>query len=951
MTGSEPPQQAASAEPEPSAAAYDAFISYSHQLDGDLAAALQSALHRYAKPWYRLRALRVFLDRASLSDPALWSSIERAIRGSRWFILVASPEAAASAGVAKEIGYWRALRSEHNLIVVLADGEIEWDDQLGDIDWQATTALPAALTRAFSEEPRFLDLRWTRGRADLSLRDPRFKDAVADLAAPVHGRSKDEIAGEDVRRHRRVRQLVTATIAVLAALALATGGAALVALDQRDHARTERDIATSRLLASRANEARDTDLPLSLLAGVEALDAADTGEAREALLRSLQSNPRIEGFVHGVEGSATFSPDGAKLAYFSDGRVQVWDREAGRVVATSDPMPRSTSVEPYLADMTFDPTGDRLVLATAESLVADWRFASGPTLGAPLRVGDDAFAGVALAPDGQTVAASDNNGLITVWDLATRSQVGTPIQGHVPATQLMRFSPDSSLLASGSDVVIGGATTRNDGAFVVWDLATRAPVTTPLQGGDDRVSTLAFSADGQAVASGDIDGTVYVWDLRRPSEPRVLPHHTENVLDLAFSRNGRELLTASADKTAVLWDLPTGTVIDTLQAHDGPVDTVVMDPSGATVATKSGSEVILWSLAAAQPRLGEVLARDVGMVSDLSFSPNGRFLAVASETGDLSLWDVAGRTEVAHATVSPGPRDFIDDQRYVRVAFSPDGRDVATSTLQGPVTMWPDWERAGLHPDVLTELGPETSGAAFSSDGTTLATALPDHSLALWDVGERKPLGSFPGPSGDASVSDVLFAPGNDTLAAYTDTEVHFWRDRREEEPSLSLPPSPIRDVRYDAAGERLAVGLSNGTIRVVDASTRQPLVELSTDVSRTLYSVAMRPDGEVVATGHADGIVRLWDLQTEQQVGLDLVLGRGDVRAVAFSPDGSMLAAGTDGSAVLWTVGIDELRGRACALAGRDLERDRVAQAPGIRCSLSTDLPRVTRRSQGIVV
>jgi hypothetical protein len=84
---------------------YRAFISYSHAAeDGKLAPALQSALHRFAKPWYRLRALDVFRDETSLSvTPALWPSIEKALSESEYFILMASPKAAASHWVRQEM--------------------------------------------------------------------------------------------------------------------------------------------------------------------------------------------------------------------------------------------------------------------------------------------------------------------------------------------------------------------------------------------------------------------------------------------------------------------------------------------------------------------------------------------------------------------------------------------------------------------------------------------------------------------------------------------------------------------------------------------------------------------------------------------------------------------------------------------------------------------------------
>src|SRR5215208_133250 len=76
---------------------YDAFISYSHEADERIAASMRSALHRFAKPWYMPRALRIFLDRASLSaTPDLWDGVRRQLDGSRFLILLASPEAARS---------------------------------------------------------------------------------------------------------------------------------------------------------------------------------------------------------------------------------------------------------------------------------------------------------------------------------------------------------------------------------------------------------------------------------------------------------------------------------------------------------------------------------------------------------------------------------------------------------------------------------------------------------------------------------------------------------------------------------------------------------------------------------------------------------------------------------------------------------------------------------------
>jgi len=72
---------------------------------------------------------------------------------------------------------------------VLTEGEIVWDASRSDFDWSRTDALHPTLRGVFREEPLYLDLRWARSETELDLRNPRFRAAVAELAAPIHGNS------------------------------------------------------------------------------------------------------------------------------------------------------------------------------------------------------------------------------------------------------------------------------------------------------------------------------------------------------------------------------------------------------------------------------------------------------------------------------------------------------------------------------------------------------------------------------------------------------------------------------------------------------------------------------------------------------------------------------------------------------------------------------------------
>jgi hypothetical protein len=204
------------------AVTFNGFISYSHAADERLAPAVQRGLHELAKPWHRRRALWIFRDQTGLSvTPALWSSIQKALDSSEFFVLLASPEAAGSPWVNREIEHWVATKSADRILPVVTEGQWQWDPARGDFGADST-AVPEALRGVFTEEPLYLDLRWARDARHLSLRHSQFSDAIAQLAAPMHGVSKDELVGEDIRLHRRVWRWLSGALATLALLTLAT---------------------------------------------------------------------------------------------------------------------------------------------------------------------------------------------------------------------------------------------------------------------------------------------------------------------------------------------------------------------------------------------------------------------------------------------------------------------------------------------------------------------------------------------------------------------------------------------------------------------------------------------------------------------------------------------------------------------------------------------------------
>lgn len=265
---------------------YDGFISYSHGADGRLAPALQKALQHLAKPWYRRTALNVFRDETGLSvDPHLWGAIVAALDDAEWFILLCSPAAAQSEWVNREVEHWKATRPVDRILPVVTDGHWEWDTEAGDLTTESD-AVPPALRGVFTDEPRHLDLRWAHREEHLDLRDSRFRNAVAEIAAPLHGRTKDEIEGEDIRQHRRTVRIAwsaATTLALLTVISVVAGG---FAVHNANRAEQRRVLAESQRLAGYSqNEPAGSELGFLLAAQGYRMDANPVTEA--ALFRSV----------------------------------------------------------------------------------------------------------------------------------------------------------------------------------------------------------------------------------------------------------------------------------------------------------------------------------------------------------------------------------------------------------------------------------------------------------------------------------------------------------------------------------------------------------------------------------------------------------------------------------------------------------------------------------------
>ena len=269
----------------PAPTEYDAFISYCHEVDQITAEVIQAELQRFGKPWYRRRVLHVFRDNSNLAaNPALWQSIRTALDSSRFLIVLCSPEAARSEWVVREVEYWLANKSAETLLVAVTGGSGRWCRDREGLGEDSNSSFPAVIIDALPEEPRWVDLRWVRNVVRPVNRDPRLRESIADLAAPIHGRVRDDLIGEDLRQHRRMGRWRSGAIALLSVLLLISGATTVAAYRERNTAITQRDTALAKQLALRSQDLLSVDPSLAEILAAEAYKRLNSPETVAALL-------------------------------------------------------------------------------------------------------------------------------------------------------------------------------------------------------------------------------------------------------------------------------------------------------------------------------------------------------------------------------------------------------------------------------------------------------------------------------------------------------------------------------------------------------------------------------------------------------------------------------------------------------------------------------------------
>ena len=458
---------------------------------------------------------------------------------------------------------------------------------------------------------------------------------------------------------------------------------------------------------------------------------------------------------------------------------------------------------------------------------------------------------------------------------------------HDNQVRSIAFSPDGQMLATGSDE--GTVEDYHHGKVWVWSTATGEKLLNHSLEHNGWVRSIAFSPDGRTLATGCEDGNATIWDISSGKEQRILPQDG-SVKSVAFSPDGKWLATGGEYNAIHVWNLSTNNATNLTLANNTTILSVAFSPDGkklaaaANTADNAHDTVMVWN-ASTGSQILQTPPVHSDRIHSIAFSPDGAWIATGSR--DSKTWILDAST---------GEKLFVLDHGnsvVESVAFSPDGKRLATACNDDNTARI--WDLSTKKVVARMEHDGWVRAVAFSHDGKRVATASNDETAIVWDVANEEPACL----NYRDYVSAIAFSPDGTKLAsASNDSTAMVWNlSARDLQFNPLVHDCGVTSIAFSPDGKRLATGCRSGKAGIWDASEGKNLYGWLEHNNSSINCVAFSPDGTKLATASDDDSATVWDAST----GKEIVKLRhdADVAFVAFSPDGTKLAtASRDGSA-----------------------------------------------------
>lgn len=637
---------------------------------------------------------------------------------------------------------------------------------------------------------------------------------------------------------------------------------------------------------------------------------------------------------------AAFSPDGKWLCSLAnDNTLRVWDAETGKeICGASCGQVRFQQT----AALAVSPDGQRIAIGGFKTVNA---FDLGARELRPLAGFETWVKALAFAPDGKTLAVAVGQ-RVCVVDALTGESLRSWVTGQGELTWL-GYRPGGAVLA----------TVGSDRRVRFWDPATGGEAG-QLQDAGHPIVTAAFSPDGQSMATGAADDSVWLWDVAgkmvrvRLLETPEYVHQFDKPPRMAFTPDGRYLVAWDGRNPAGMegsfcqlqvFELATGRKISCLQELVfARFSRLMFSPDGRILAGVSSDEARLWRWSAIQGRVFRpiqvqlhLLPQDRPHVPDV-MRASGRNVVGIADGEAIHFWDAetgedkrqlacqpflhlnacspdgrvaalstgGGETQLRDLETGEVKVKFWAAKGYIAGAvFTQDGKSVIATGYSGPVRLWE--AATGKLIRELRDPGHGVSRLALSPDGKLLATAdsrninSPPGTnmwIRIWDLASAEEIRTLGGHRD--SVFSLTFSPDGRLLASADESERAILWDVGSGKEVRRLK---AKKVSFFPDGKTLMTSWDHGNVKLWDVATGNLVEWLDWDPA-DIRGVSFSRDGKRIwftSRGVPKAYEQTEGLRLER---LDAPGHAGSVRCVAFSPDGKFVAtAGSDFTVRIW--------------------------------------------------
>jgi WD40 repeat protein len=470
--------------------------------------------------------------------------------------------------------------------------------------------------------------------------------------------------------------------------------------------------------------------------------------------------------------------------------------------------------------------------------------------------------------------------------------------GHSESVNSVTYSPDGQLLASGSsDRTI--KIWRHDGTFIK---SLAIPYDPNAQLTD--VRSVAISPDGTLIAAGVEQyrnqtefGAVQIWRISDGQLVQNFTGYSQAVNSVAFSPDGQYLASGSKDRSVKVWRMANGALVSSRSDHLQSVNTVAFSPDGRWLS--SGSDD--WTVKLYRTSdwgLEQTLSGHTNNIYSVAFSSDGKTLATGSWDQTVRLWNVSDWSLAFSLAHGSG---------VGAVAFSPDGKTLATGTWDHNIRLWDP--KRGVLVDTLVGHSAFVQTLAFAPDSRTLASGswYPEFAIKLWWPPSKRasPFAPPTVTNHSSSIGDLIFM-ANGRLISGGDTTARFWDGLNGRFLGAINATASVTTMALSPDGQLLALPGANHTVkiyRVSDGTLVQTLVGHTQDITGLAFS----HDGSLLASGaFFDGnndVIKLWNVSNWTLVRELSGQLFGPFDAINFSPDDALLSATCEGVPAVWHV------------------------------------------------